>query len=322
MGISAVCLASLLSWAVALCTSEQARWWLAVHRRMAVALFLALALPGAVYPARSAWQWHLERERQDDLSARTRVLTVAERIDGIELPAGTTLLLAPTPPGGAYESANLPQPTRVGEATAVEIRRYTSRAGQPLPAGEVDLSILMPSDQIVGGWRCSFRHRVEFSLSSTRSPAFRSCHLGEGNLLEHEPIPAGAWVSQASSNPSDALLLRTDGRDPLSLANLSLLKVQARLDARHRLLGFEGQLATETVLGPMTYPSGTGVRSAGSPDGDLIFSPSRGRTALRQDGASVQAGSSVLQSPQGQVRRVDSNRALGVLDISDLSPAP
>ncbi|MNV99857.1 hypothetical protein D3C71_1952730 [compost metagenome] len=100
-----------------------------------------------------------------------------------------------------------------------------------------------------------------------------------------------------------------------------------RLDGQRRLLDFEGLLARETVLGAMTYPPGTRVLAAnsrlpGAQPGDLLFSPSRGRSARRNGGEDVAAGQSVLQAPDGTVRSVLSNRDAGVLDVAAMRMAP
>ena len=89
----------------------------------------------------------------------------------------------------------------------------------------------------------------------------------------------------------------------------------------------EGLLARDTTLGAMTYPPGTRVLTAtprlpGAQPGDLLFSPSRGRSARRDGGEDVAAGSSVLQAPDGTVRSVLSNREAGVLDVAAMRMTP
>jgi hypothetical protein len=106
-----------------------------------------------------------------------------------------------------------------------------------------------------------------------------------------------------------------------------LLKVDMQLDGQRRMLGFEGLLARETALGDMTYPPGTRVLTAnpalpGAQAGDLLFSPSRGRSARRAGGDDVPAGKSVLQAPDGTVRSVLGNREAGVLDVAAMRIGP
>lgn len=108
---------------------------------------------------------------------------------------------------------------------------------------------------------------------------------------------------------------------------LPLLKVDMTLDAQRRLLAFEGLLGRESAFGGITYPTGTrmltaGPRVPGMQPGDLLFSPSRGRAARQADGKEVAAGMSVLQAPDGTVRRVLSNREAGVLDVAAMRTAP
>jgi hypothetical protein len=324
MALSVLCLTTLFTWIAALCSSAGARLWVAYHRRAAIALLLALALPGAIFPVRRFMDWRQARAQEADLVARSLTLQAASNVDGAQLPEGSKLLLARAGDLSTYEKAEFPRPTAVYGLQIMGLARYRHRSGDSLPAGSNDVSAVLAEDQIVDGWRCSRRHNVELIVPKAMPPRFRSCNLGEGNTLEQRPIPAGAWVA-ASPTPSGARgwLLRVDGRDAITFATLSLIKAEARIDENRQVLGFQGQLAVETVLGPMTYPSGTGVRAAspgvaGAIAGDLIFSPSRGRSAQRKQGESVSSGSSVLQGPDGTVRSVQSNRSLGVLDVADL----
>lgn len=142
--------------------------------------------------------------------------------------------------------------------------------------------------------------------------------------------PAMAAIAANAGNPGSTTprwLLRTEGSEALTLHKMPLLKVDLHLDSQRRMLNFEGLLARETVLGPLTYPPGTRVLSAnprlpGAQAGDLLFSPSRGRTARREGGQDVSAGDSVLQAPDGTVRSVLSNREAGVLDVAAMRMAP
>jgi hypothetical protein len=138
--------------------------------------------------------------------------------------------------------------------------------------------------------------------------------------------PADAARAAEATNPM-GWLLRTDGSEAINVAGMPLLKADVRLDAQRRVIGFEGTLADGWKLGPMSYPTGTRVMlapkaMAGARPGDLIFSPSRGRSAQRQGSPDISAGNSVIQSPAGDVRAVVSNREAGVLDFATISVAP
>ena len=184
-------------------------------------------------------------------------------------------------------------------------------------------------DQAQDGWLCAHGHRLEFVLREGR-PSFASCHLAIGNTLNQQPVPPGAWLKVVNGAPAaDAprWLLRTEGSDALEVARMPLLKVDMQLDSQRRMLDFEGLLARETVLGDMTYQPGTRVLAAnlrlpGAQPGDLLFSPSRGRSARRAGGEDVPAGKSVLQAPDGAVRSVLSNREAGVLDVAAMRIGP
>lgn len=248
------------------------------------------------------------------------------------MPAGTVLSL--TRPGelASFDRAVFPdtQPATVQGVAATQLFRYAATPKQP-----ETLSAEIARDQALEGWLCAHGHRIEFAMHGGL-PHFASCHLAVGNTLDQQPVPPGAWlkVDEAArgtaadaSGPAPRWLLRTEGSEAMTLRQMLLLKLDMRLDGQRRLLDFEGLLARETVLGAMTYPPGTRVLAAnprlpGAQSGDLLFSPSRGRSARREGGEDVTAGQSVLQAPDGSVRSVLSNRDAGVLDVAAMRMAP
>jgi hypothetical protein len=327
MAVSVLCLTTLLTWMVRLCTSVEARLHARAHPRSAAALLALLVIPGSIYPMSRWLDWRQTRAQQADRAAHTLTLTSSTLVDGIALPAGTKLLLSRPGDPDTYQSAEFPPNTSIFGLDAHRINRYKHRVGDSLPAGSVTISMELTSDQTIDGWRCTHRHSVEFALPKGSPAQFKSCNLGADNLLEKNPIPEGGWVASKATDGVAGWLLRTEGRDAIVIAGLPLLKAEAKLDSTRHITAFDGQLARETVLGKLTYPGGTGVRLAtpgtgGAMAGDLIFSPARGRAALRMGGVNVPPDNSVLQAPDGTVRSVMSNRSLGVTDVADLQSAP
>jgi hypothetical protein len=329
MAVSVACLTTLLTWMVRLCTSIEARLRTRAHPRIAATLLLLLAIPGAAYPISRLLDWRETREALADRNAHSMTLASSTLIDGIALPAGAKLLVIRPGDADTYQSAELPPHTSIFGLDAQRINRYKHRVGDLLPAGSVTISLALTTDQTIDGWLCTHRHGVEFALPKGGLPQFRSCNLGADNLLEKNPVPEGGWIASRAAGADGAAgwLLRTEGRDAITLSGLPLLKAEAKIDSSRRVIAFEGQLASETKLGTVIYPSGTGVRLAspgiaGAVAGDLIFSPARGRGALRMGGVKVPPDNSVLQAPDGTVRSVKSNRSLGVTDVADHQFAP
>ncbi|MGY6268419.1 hypothetical protein ACXIUT_01920 [Achromobacter denitrificans] len=330
MAASLACLSTLLTWLAILATTRSARDWLGGHRRVGTALMAFLALVGAIFPYQQFSLWFsAQRDAQADAGRKT-VLAQPTLLAGVEMPAGTELRLAAPGDLGSFDRAVFPEahPAPIQGITASRMFRYPASGKQA-----ETLSVEIERDQALDGWLCAHGHRIEFVLRDGH-PRFASCHLAIGNTLDQQPVPAGAWLKVVGAAPAPGAasdkprwLLRTEGSDALDVGRLPLLKVDMQLDGQRRMLGFEGLLARETVLGDMTYPPGTRVLAAspglpGAQPGDLLFSPSRGRSARRAGGEDVPAGKSVLQAPDGAVRSVLGNREAGVLDVAAMRVGP
>lgn len=332
MAASLACLATLLTWLAVLATTRSARLWLGEHRRAGTTLMTFLALIGAIFPYQQFSLWFsAQRDAQADTDRKT-TLAQATRLAGVDMPAGTVLSL--TQPGelASFDRAVFPEtlPAAIQGVAATQLFRYAATPKQP-----ETLSAEIARDQAQEGWLCAHGHRIEFVMQGGQ-PRFSSCHLAIGNTLDQQPVPPGTWLKvdeAARGTSADAAgstprwLLRTEGSEALNLRQMPLLKVDARLDGQRHLLDFEGLLARETALGAMTYQPGTRVLAAnprlpGAQPGDLLFSPSRGRSARRNGGEDVAAGQSVLQAPDGTVRSVLSNRDAGVLDVAAMRIGP
>ncbi|MFC4278943.1 hypothetical protein [Achromobacter aloeverae] len=330
---SLICLATLLTWIAILCTTPSARLRVREHPRKSLAVMGLLALVGAVFPAGQAQRWLVARAAAEDETRRTLVLDHGAELDGIAMPANTRLLLKTPGQLATFEQASFPTAVTMDGARIKQLRRYVR--GDGAAATVIGASAAISQDQDIHGWRCSHGHLVEFRVSATdKRLHFSSCHLASGNQLDKQAIPAGTWASlrtgtAAAGDPSlaEGWLLRTDGSEAMLVQGLPLLKVELRLDPQRKLQSFEGALSQPFILGPMTYPPGTRVATAGpslvgAQAGDLVFSPSRGRSARRDGGQDVAAGNSVLQAPDGKLRAVLSNRAAGVLDYASIGLTP
>ncbi len=326
MAASLACLATLLTWLAVLATTRSAREWLAGHRRGGAVLMAFLAVIGAIFPYQQFSLWFSARQNAEADAGRKTTLAQPTQLSGVDMPAGTVLSLAVPGDLASFDQAIFPetQPLSIQGLAATRIFRYPANSRQA-----ETLSVEIARDQAQEGWLCAHGHRLEFVLRDGH-PRFASCHLAIGNTLDQQPVPPGAWLKVLNSGGgADAprWLLRTEGSEALEVARMPLLKVDMQLDGQRRMLGFEGLLARETALGDMTYPPGTRVLAAnprlpGAQPGDLLFSPSRGRSARRAGGEDVPAGKSVLQSPDGAVRSVLGNREAGVLDVADMRIGP
>ncbi|CAM3591688.1 SAF domain-containing protein [Bordetella sputigena] len=333
LAVSLVCLATLLTWIAVLCTNRLARLRLRARPRMNAVAMLALAVIGGIFPARLALHWLDGRQAAAEEAAHTMILDGPRPLGGVDMPAGTRLLVRVAGQPDTFEAARFPRPVPVAGIPVIGLQRYLAKSGSR-EYRATGASGTLPVDETADGWRCTRGHKVEFKPAEDGTLRFSSCHLAAGNQLDGKSLPAGTWVAlRQGARPAsdfqhvDGWLLRTDGSEASMIAGMPLLKADLRLDRARKLVWFEGSLAQEYVLGPMTYPAGTrvataGAAVAGAKPGDLVFSPSRGRSAGRDDGDDVPSGKSVLQAPDGTVRGVMSNRAAGVLDVASIGSTP
>lgn len=334
LAASLICLATLLTWVAVLCTTRAARMRVREHPRKSLAAMGMLALVGVIFPAGQTSRWLAAREAAQDEAAHTMVLDTAQELGGIAMPPGTRLRLRVAGQAPSFVMARFPGVATVGGARVIQVTRYLQDAGHD-NYSVTGASATIVQDQAIDGWRCGRGHKVEFRTSAADDKLhFSSCHLATGNAVDGHAIPAGTWVTQRggavpATDPrmTEGWLLRTDGSEAVMVHNMPLLKADLRLDPQRHLVSFEGTLGKEVTLGPMTYPTGTRVGSAGATlagaqADDLIFSPSRGRSARREGGEDVAAGNSVLQGQDGNVRSVMPNRAAGVLDFASIGLTP
>jgi len=322
MALSLICLSTLLTWIARIGLDPRARLWIREHRRLGPAIMAALAVTGAIFPYQHFSQWLATQREIRHEQARRAVLDSARRLAGVDMPAGTALRLSQPGALDSFVQADFPTPVDIAGVRARQLFRYP-KAGQPAASAGESWSLTLETDQAIqGGWRCAHSHRVELRIENGQ-PRFDSCHLAAGNKLGDQPLPTGTWLDLRQATPP-RWLLRTDGGEPASISGLPLLKADIIVDGQHKLLQFEGLLSQELRLGDITYPTGTRAASAtdvpGAQPGDLLFSPSRGRAALRAGQADIAPGKSVVQASDGTVRSVLANREAGVLDVATVTP--
>jgi hypothetical protein len=324
LAISLICLSTLLTWVVWLAITPASRLWLRDRLRLSAALMIALAAVGSIYPYHLATSWLAAQQAMRKEQAHRDVLQSGQTVAGVAMPAGTILQLRKPGQPDTFAWARFPQAAAVDGLQARSIRRHISPARDDAPARET-WSIALEADQAVQGWICSHRHPVDLSIEKDGKPRFADCSLAEGNKLDGQPLPIGTWLARRQDDPQ-RWMLSTDGSEAATIEHFPLLKAEIVIDAQARIVSFKGLLAREFKLGDMTYPIGTRVATAlnvpGAQEGDLLFSPPRGRVAHYKNHSDVQAGNSVVQTPGGAVRLMLDNRQAGVVDAATIRIGP
>lgn len=324
LAVSLICLSTLLTWVIWLAITPASRHWLRGRLRLGLALMAGMAVIGGIYPYHLTTSWLAAERDLDRARAHREILQAGRKLAGVAMPSGTILHLREVGQPGSFEWALFPQPVEVGGLRVRSIRRHVSPARADAPSRET-WSVALADDQLVQGWICSHRHPVDLAIDKNGAPRFADCYLADGNKLDGQPLPIGTWLSRPQDDPQ-GWLLSTDGSEAATIARFSLLKADVVIDAQSRIVTFEGLLARETTLGDVTYPIGTRAATAlnvpGAQAGDLLFSPPRGRVAKYKSHSDVQAGTSVLQTPDGAVRLMLDNRQAGVVDAATIRVGP
>ncbi|WP_019938070.1 hypothetical protein [Bordetella sp. FB-8] len=321
LAISLACLSTLLTWIVWLAIAPMSRLWLLERRWLSAGLMAGLAVVGGIYPYHLATSWLAEQRAAREAQARRDVLHKEQTVAGVAMPAGTLLHLRQPGKPDTFARAQFPQAVKVDGLQVREIRRHVSA---DTPARE-SWSVTLEADQTVQGWLCTHRHPVDLAIGHDGKPRFADCHLAEGNKLEGQPLPMGTWLARSRDDPQN-WLLSTDGSEAAKIAHFALLKADVVVGPQLRIVSFKGLLARQTRLGEVSYPAGTRAATAlnvpGAQPGDLLFTPPRGRTAHYKNHSDVQAGSSVLQAPDGTVRLMLDNRQAGIVDAATIRIGP
>lgn len=324
LAISLICLSTLLTWVVWLAITPASRHSLRGRLRLAAALMAGMAAIGSIYPYHLVTSWLASQRALRHAQAHSDILQAGQTVAGVAMPAGTVLQLREPGQPGTFAWARFPQPVEVHGLQVSSIRRHISSARADAPSRET-WSVALTGDQVVQGWICSHRHPVDLAIGQDGKPRFNDCYLAEGNKLEGQPLPMGTWLDRQQDDPQ-RWLLSIDGSEAATIAHFPLLKADVVIDAQSRIVSFKGLLARQAKLGDVTYPIGTRVATAlnvpGAQAGDLLFSPPRSRAAQYKNHNDVQAGTSVVQTPGGEVRLLIDNRQAGVVDAATIRIGP
>jgi hypothetical protein len=321
LAVSLICLSTLLTWVIWLAITPASRRWLRGRLRLSLALMAGMAVIGGIYPYYLTLSWLASQRAMARAQAHRDILQTGQKLAGVAMPAGTILHLRQAGRPDTFTWALFPQPTEVDGLQVRSIRRHMRTDA---PARQT-WSVALAGDQLVQGWICSHRHPVDLAIEKNGTRRFADCHLADGNKLDGQPLPIGTWLSRPKDDPQ-GWLLSTDGSEAATIGHFPLLKADVVVDAQSRIVSFKGLLASETKLGDVSYPVGTRVATAlnvpGAQAGDLLFSPPRGRAAQYKNHSDVQAGTSVLQTPDGMVRLLLDNRQAGVVDAATTRIGP
>ncbi|WP_266160313.1 hypothetical protein [Dyella silvatica] len=321
----------LTGWAMTLALSKSARR--AFHRRLKTSvtvLLLSMALTGFfLLMLLSAHE--VTREVDQQQAARHITLTKPTRLGGVDMPAGSKLLLDLAGDMESFSVAEFPHPVSAYGVEAISLNRavsidYDDKTFATKGSHATSVAVKGQGSQNVQGWRCNAAEPIQFALQPDgRLKDFDQCQLDDGNQVGDIGLPKGATVRLNGGTTygdgfrdDDYWKIQLADNQVIRLFHLPLKRPRLMLDKQRRLLGFdEAGLACETTLGPMTYPAGTSVQSVGREQrgkypGTWVFSPATDKVASYQGHADVPHGMSVLQTASGEVAAVMPSQQAGV----------
>ncbi len=267
-----------LFWLLVL-THPRVGGWRRRHRRGTALLSVVLAVLFVPYVAWQALGWWSLAEGVREQAALRVTLQAPARVAGIDMPAGSELVLKEQDRLDSFERAAFPAPVTVYGFQASAVRRFLDRGEQGRHYVPRRLRMTLAGDQTWEGWRCAGGKPLTADLAPGGTPQWvDGCVLAAGNRL------AGAG-----------------------------LRGRIHLDGEHRPVRALGALAEPFTLGALSYPAGTRVRvrfAAGQPE-SWWFSPVQDGETRRRDGPPVPPGQAVHQDRQGRVVEITDNQSAG-----------
>jgi hypothetical protein len=339
---------TLFGSAIVLALSQSARAWRSRHKAGSSTLFSLLGICSVPFLLYSVlYGWAIYREYAQiavDQAAKHRTIDHITSIKGFQVPAGTQLTLL-NPDGNIQylEKAVFPGPQTIYgvKTTALFFSdKYhfgNEFADQSPPTGQA-IALQGAGDQKVEDWICDATQLIGFTAGMDgKLKHFDGCTLGSDNRVGDLLIPRGtvltsrfsgqdmtvpaAWRIDVSTPP----IVVTVGPVQLSLRDAHLLLSQQRaVLAVSPGTGHHATLTRETRIGPVTYPSGTAIRSAVAPEQRKwpglawIVSPLHA-SAPYAGHDDVAPGTSVLQAADGRVIDIVPNDQAGVIVWEEIS---
>ncbi|MFP1681268.1 hypothetical protein ACLD0W_02090 [Alloalcanivorax sp. C16-1] len=309
-----------------------ALFWLAVHGNQRVrrwrqrhgrgTVWLSAGL-GVLFVPYVAWQalglWSLIAGAREQAALRV-TLEAPTRVAGIDMPAGSELVLKEKDRLESFEWVAFPAPVSVYGFQASAVRRFLDRGEQGRHYVPRRLRMRLTGDQEWDGWRCAGDEPLTADLDPGGTPQWvNGCVLAAGNRLAGAGLPAGSALRASKGTvytngrrDPDRWVVELPEAEAVPLAG-ARLRGRIHLDAEHRPVRVQGALDDAFSLGALSYPEGTRVRvrfKTGQPE-SWWFSPVEDGAARRRDGPPVPPGQAVHQDPEGRVLAITDNQSAG-----------
>jgi hypothetical protein len=231
-----------LVWTLCIILSAKVRHWLGPWRIFVYAILAAMSCLTVLY--------HYDLHHQAaDLKMKFEPVTSEDSfIGGIDMPAGTKLVVNVPYDFESFREANFPHPVRISGTDALFAERYltidTDEEYRILGYTPLNIRLTGIGEGLENGWRCDATQSITLQTHSDGSvKAFESCMAAVGNRIENQPLPKGAMIIATDGSvytdgfvASDRWLIYLPADAELSVGNKTQTGGMIQLDAERKII--------------------------------------------------------------------------------------
>lgn len=231
-----------LVWTLRIILSAKARRRLSIWRIFVYTILAAMSCFTAWY------HYDLYQQTADFKMKFEPVLSENSLIGGINMPAGTKLVVNAPYDLETFREAKFPHPVRISGTDALFAERYlrmeTDEDYRILGYTPLNIRLTGTGEGLENDWRCDATHPITLQTHGDGSiKAFESCTAAAGNRIENFLLPKGAEIIATDGSmftdgfvASDRWLIYLPENTEFSIMNKVQIGGVIRLDAERRII--------------------------------------------------------------------------------------
>ncbi|TQS71705.1 hypothetical protein ERN12_11890 [Rhodobacteraceae bacterium] len=231
-----------LVWTLRIIFSVKARRRLGPGRSVVYVIFMAMSCV-------TVWYHYDLRQPTAEFKMKFEpVLSERSLIGGINMPAGTKLVVNAPYDFETFREAEFPYPVRISGTDALRAERYltieTDEDYRTRGYTPLNIRLTGNGEGLENEWRCDATHPIVLKTHSDGSiKDFESCMAADGNLIENQPLPKGAEIIAIDGTvytdgfvASDRWLVYLPAGAEFTVGDTSQMGGMIRLDAKRRII--------------------------------------------------------------------------------------
>lgn len=231
-----------LVWTLRIILSAKARRRFGPARIVVYAIFTAMS-------CLTVWYHYDLRQPTAEFKMKFEpVLSESNLIGGINMPAGTKLVVNAPYDFETFREAKFPYPVRISGTDTLRAERYltieTDEEYRTRDYTPLNIRLTGLGEGLESEWRCDATHPIVLKTHSDGSiKEFESCIAADGNLIENQPLPEGAEIIAIDGTgytdgfvALDRWLIYLPASAEFSVGNKSQIGGVIRLDAKRRII--------------------------------------------------------------------------------------